>query len=309
MELRQLETFVTVVRQQSFSRAADTLYLTQPAVSRQIAMLEAELKCRLLDRLGRSIRPTAAGDVLYAYAADILRAAGDAAQAVADVSAGAAGSLNIGVNSSAATYVLPALLSAFRRDHPHVEIRVHTGPSALIAERVRANDVDAGIVTGLPPQAGLVSMALARQETGLVVYPGHPLAERGSSVELRELDGAELILMERGATFRAHVDSLLAQAGVDGRAALELDNVESIKKMIEARLGISLLPLASVQQEADDGRLAPLSLAGAAGAFRAVEFIHRPDKFLSASLRAFLRLAEAELRHSKAEERRRSAAL
>src|SRR5579872_5806481 len=114
MELHQLEAFEAVALNRSFTRAADELCLTQPAVTRQIAALERELKTRLFDRLGRSVQLTTSGEALHRYSAEVLRLTREAERAVADVATGAAGRLAVGANSTTATYLLPPLLRRFR---------------------------------------------------------------------------------------------------------------------------------------------------------------------------------------------------
>lgn len=297
MELRQLETFVRVADRGSFTRASEDLSLTQPAVTRQIAALETELHARLLERMGRRVELTAAGSALHSYAVRIMRLAGEAERAVADVTLGSAGRLAVGASSTTATYVLPPLLRRYRESHPGVELSIHTGGSAQVAAMVAANEVDVGVVTGLGDQAGLVEIGLADYVTVVVVYPGHALAAdtagiRGPSraVSASDLAGSPLILMEEGTNLRAYVDRLLSAAGVQEQVTLELDNVEAIKKMIEARLGISMLPLVAVEAEVDAGRLVALPLAGVPAAHRRIAAIHRRDQYLSGAVRAFLDL-------------------
>lgn len=293
MELRQLESFVLLAELRSFTRAAEALSLTQPAVTRQVAALEQELHTRLLERMGRRVRLTAAGEVLLPYARTMVRLVEEAVRAVSDVSSGTAGRLAVGVNSTTATYLLPPLLRRFRETHPGVELSIHTGVSAQIAELVQAGSVDLGLVTGSHAHADLVATPLAEYETGVVVYPEHPLAQsspRGgeaAGVCAADLAGSPLILMEQGTNLRSYVDRLLSAAGMEEQVSLELDNVEAIKKMIEAGLGISLLPLFSVQAEVDAGRLVALPLAGVPGAHRGLSVLYRKDKYLSAAIRAF----------------------
>jgi DNA-binding transcriptional LysR family regulator len=318
VELRQLETFAKAAELQSFTQAAEALCLTQPAVTRQIAALETELRTRLFERLGRRVQLTAAGERLHGYATEMLRLAQEAERAVGDVVTGTAGRLAVGASSTAATYVLPRLLRRFREAHPGVELSIHTGASAQVTEQVSGGEVDVGVVTGLRERTGLVEIPLAEVETGVVVYPEHPLALKhrqsahtlsdtlrhtgnpvvrscGEGVRAEELAGCPLILMEEGTNLRTYVDRLLSAAGVEERVTLELDNVEAIKKMIEAQLGISLLPLVSVEVEIAAGRLVALPLADVPNAHRRIAAIYRQDKYLSAALKAFLSLLKNEL--------------
>jgi DNA-binding transcriptional LysR family regulator len=289
MELHQLEAFEAVVAHGSFTRAAEALHLTQPAVTRQIASLERELRTRLFDRLGRTVQMTAAGEALHRYAVQIVRLSQEAHHAVADIEAGASGRLAVGASNTLATYVLPPLLRRFREAHPRVEIAVHTGISAQVVEMVRRNEADIGLVTAEVSDAALQVTALADYATCVVVPPAHALAVL-TEVSAAELAGHPLILMEAGTNLRTYVDRLLNTAGVAEQVALELDNVEAIKRMIEAELGISLLPEVAVQAEVAAGRLVALPLRDVPRAHRRIALIHRRDKYLSASIRAFSRL-------------------
>src|SRR5579871_786488 len=295
MELHELEAFVAVVTQRSFTRAAEALFLTQPAVTRQVAGLEAKLKTRLFDRLGRTVQLTAAGDALYRYSVEILRLAREAERAVADVATGAAGRLAVGANNTTATYILPPLLRRFREVYPGVELSVHTGVSAQIEEMVLQNAVDVGLMTGFREHPGLVGVGVTEYQTTVVVYPGHPLARKkeGEGVTASELTGSPLILMEEGTNLRTYIDRLLSAAGVEERVTMELDNVEAIKKMIEAQLGISLLPMVSVEAEVAACRLVALPLADVPNAHRPITAVYRHDKYLSVALKGFLDLVRS----------------
>lgn len=296
MELYQLEAFEAIVANGSFTRAAEALHLTQPAVTRQIANLEAELKAPLFDRLGRTVQLTVAGEALHRYATSIVRLAKEARQAVADVGSGDTGRIEVGASSTLATYLLPPLLRRFRQTHPHVEIAIQTGVSAQILERVRAGETNIGLVTGKIDDPHLREIGLADYETCVVVSPTHPLAHR-EAVRAAELDGNPLILMETGTNLRTYVDRLLS--GTLSRYAeqvsMELDNVEAIKRMIEAELGISMLPEVAVRTEVLAGRLVALKLTDVPRAKRRITLVHRRDKYLSVALKAFMELLSHEI--------------
>ena len=291
MELYQLEAFEAIVAHGSFTRAAEALHLTQPAVTRQIASLEAELKTPLFDRLGRTVQMTSAGEALHRYAENIVRLTQEARQAVADIGTGETGRIEVGASSTLATYVLPPLLRRFRQTHPRVEIAIQTGVSAQILERVRAGEADIGLVTGDIRDPLLHTIYLADYETCVVVPPGHALAQR-ESIRASELAGNPLILMETGTNLRTYVDRLLNAAGVAEQVSMELDNVEAIKRMIEAELGISMLPVVAVRTEVAAGRLVALRLRDVPRAKRRIALAHRRDKYLSAALKAFMELLQ-----------------
>lgn len=276
----------------SFTRAAEALCLTQPAVTRQIGALEAELRTRLFDRLGRSVKMTTSGEALHRYAEAMVRLEREARQAVADVGSGECGRLIVGASNTLATYVLPEMLRCFRAGYPRVEIAVHTGVSSQLLEMVRGNEVDVGLVTAEVTDPLLVSMVRSDFATAVVVPPGHPLAGR-SSVSATELSDSPLILMESGTSLRTYVDRVLSAGRVKEQVSIELDNVEAIKRMIEAGLGISMLPEVAVRAEVASGRLIALKLADVPESNRRIRLIYRRDKYLTFAMRAFIELAGA----------------
>ena len=298
MDFRQLLAFEAVVEHRSFTRAAESLYLTQPAITRQIAALEHSLKTRLFERMGRLVQLTPSGEKLHLYALEILRLSNEAEQVVGDVETGKSGRLAVGANSTTAAYFLPQRLRRFRESYPGVELSVHTGASSKVAEMALSGLVDVGIVTGYKEQSGVVAIPLTEFETGVVVYPEHELATRKNGekegIRAEELSGYPLILMESGANLRTYVDRLLLSVGVEPRVTMELDNVEAIKKMIEARHGISLLPLVSVEAEVETGRLVVLKLSETPHSQRRVTAIYRQDKYLTASLKSFLAILQSD---------------
>jgi DNA-binding transcriptional LysR family regulator len=297
MELRELETFVKIASFSSFTKAADDLSLSQPAVTRQIASLERELKTRLLDRLGKKVSLTASGDALYAYASQILRLAGEAKLAVAEASGGESGRLSLGASSTAATYLLPALLAKYRSAHPGVELSMRTGPSRVVEEMVSSNSVDMGIVMEMAVAENIASTQLAEYSYVAVVYPGHHLERemRGQPVEARSLEGERIVTMQTGATLRYKLEAILGESASKVEIALELDNVEAIKTMVAAKLGVSILPMAAVRVEVQNGALIALELAPADHAREQIALIHRKDKFLSAAMKDMANLLKEDL--------------
>jgi DNA-binding transcriptional LysR family regulator len=288
MELRQLQTFVRVAELRSFSRAAEELLLSQPAVTRQVAALERELGARLLDRLGHRIEPTPAGEALQRRASEILRLEAETRREVSDIGEGAAGRLTIGASSTAAAYVLPPLLARYRAAHPAIQLRVRTGASAQIRELALANAVEVGLISESEELAALRQVPVCELETVLVLHSGHPLARAVEAVRGAELAGTALLMMPPGTTLREHTDRLLAASGAQIEPDLELDSVETIKRMIEARLGIALLPRAAVEREAAAGALLVRPLAGPGEPYRRVTAIYRKDKYVTTAMRGFL---------------------
>jgi DNA-binding transcriptional LysR family regulator len=299
LELRQLAALVSVAQSGSFTRAAEELSLTQSAVTRQIAALEKETRTKLLDRLGRGVVPTPAGLVLQRYAVEILRLDSEALHALEDVRSGAGGRLAVGSSSTAAAYLLPQLLRDFRRDRPGVDLSVLTGPSRRVAEMVASNEVDIGLLMDEPVIGGLHLTKVADYSIALIVHAGHPLTRKNQKasrfVELSELTQLPLILMQKGASLRRSVDELLEHSGPAHQIAMELDNVEAIKKMIEADLGVSLLPIMSVKNEIASGTLVALPINDSMAPRPSIILIRRTDKYISGAMSAFIDLIRSKL--------------
>ncbi len=292
MELRQLEAFVTVAQLASFTKAARVLHLTQPAVTRQVAALESELGTLLFDRLGKKIQLTSAGEALLPRAEALLQGVEEARRAVAEVAAGTTGKLTIAASSTLAAYVVPKLLRAFQAAHPGIELALRTGLSAQVRELVRTGAADVGLATtegeSQEETSGPLELhRLGRYETVLVVPPGHRLARHAHAAP-GDLAGEPLLAMEPGTNLRAFVDRLLAHSGVEARITMELDSVEAIKRMVEAGIGVTLLPKVAAESEAEAGRLVALPLSGVPLPDREILLLWRKDRNRSTILRAFL---------------------
>lgn len=300
MELHQLEAFAAVARERSFTRASLRLHLTQPAVTRAVAALENELRTRLFDRLGRSVQLTPSGETLLRYAERVLQLTEEAKAAVTDIETGSAGRLSVGASSTLATYILPPLLAKFRQAHPAVEIAIHTGISARIRARVHSGAADVGLVTTGPEEDGTKSdpsmtiLPLAELDTCVVLPPVHPLAGHDSLDAAVLLSGElPLLLMETGTNLREYAEGVFGGGVIP---AMELDNVEAIKRMITAGLGFSLLPELAVRTEVATGTLTALPLTNPSPRpGRRIELVYRRDKYLTAALRRFIALLQAEV--------------
>jgi DNA-binding transcriptional LysR family regulator len=294
MELRQLEIFTRVAALKSLTRAGEELFLTQPAVSRSIAALETELRTRLFDRLPRSVELTPAGQALLERSAQILLQTEKAIRAVSDVNSGDAGRLAIGASSTAATYVLPELLARYRATFPRVSISVQTGGSATVAEMVLRSEVDVGVIMGLSPREELIDIRLSTFETVVVMDITNSLAS-AANISVEEIAQEPLIVMQPGTNLRQYVDSLFRVCDLHPRISMEMDNVEAIKKMVEAGLGIALLPRLAVEREVKAGLLSATSVANNPVPNRRISVIHREDRFVFRALERFVELLKQEL--------------
>jgi len=257
---RQLAAFHTVARLGSVSRAAEEMHLTQSAVSIQIGILEDSAGTPLLERLGRGIRLTEAGELLAVYAGRVLelwREAGDEMAAHRGVFSG---TLRVGAVTTA-EYLLPPLLVTFADEHPKVKVKLQVGNRDEIVRMLSGNDVDIAIMGRPPAELKTVANAFARHPMAFIASPAHPLMSQ-PGLDLAALAGANILVRERGSGTRTTVEQLFREAGVRLKIGSELSSNEAIKQMCAAGFGIAFLSLHTCMLELDAGLLGLLPLPG-----------------------------------------------
>lgn len=238
---RQLAAFHAVARLGSVSRAASELHLTQPAVSMQLRMLEESVGAPLLEREGRGVRLSVAGDLMASYAARILdlwRECGDEMAAQRGVFAG---TLRIGAVTTA-EYVLPPLLVAFAGGRPDVKVKLRVGNRDEIVRLLAGQEVDLAIMGRPPDELKTVATAFAAHPMAFLAAPSHPLMQAGR-VGLADLAGANLLVRERGSGTRTTLERMFKDAGLPLRIGSELSSNEAIKQMCAAGFGAAFLSL------------------------------------------------------------------
>ncbi|MFD9903091.1 LysR family transcriptional regulator [Streptomyces sp. NPDC059063] len=243
MELRQLEYFVAVVEEKSFTRAADRLHVAQPGVSTQIRQLERELKQRLLDRSGRTVRLTEVGAAVLPHARAALDAVAGVRQAVDEHTGLLRGRVSVGmVTSSATSYGLPRLLADFHTAHPAIEITLSEATSDHLLGALRSGHFDAVAISPagpLPPD--VETLVVADEPLVAAVGPGHRLAGR-ASVPLHELRDEPLITFHPSVGARATVEEACAEAGFTPRIAFEASDPKVLAELAASGLGVAVLP-------------------------------------------------------------------
>jgi DNA-binding transcriptional LysR family regulator len=287
MDTRQLAAFCAVVERRSFSRAADRLGVTQPAVSLQVRALEKRLGQRLLDRSGRRVEPTDAGWRLYRGAQRMLALEGQLLAEVAATGEGElGGDLVLGASTGPAAAALPVALAEFQLQNPDVRVFLSVADTTSVIERVAERQVEVGIVGAARRRRGVRFEPLLSDQVILACPPGHPFANR--TVTLGELRGERLILMQEGAGVRQVVEDRLRREGIrlrDFDVRLELGLQESVRRAVEAGYGVTFISRTAVEAELAAGRLAEARVEGLDAT--------REISLASATGRARTRVAEA----------------
>jgi DNA-binding transcriptional LysR family regulator len=287
MDLDQLHTFLEIVRLKSFSKAAQTCYRTQPAISAQVRQLEQELNTTLFERLGTRISLTPAGKIFAEYAEQILDLRRRAHDAINELERVPRGELVIAANEATCIYVLPLVFSEFKKMFPNVQLSVDRSYGARVVEAVLNNLADFGI-TQLPVQEKkLQVVGIHSDEIVLLVPAKHPLAGK-KSVAPRDLSGYQLLMPKSGTT-RTRLDSWLEPVEDDLRISMELDSTEMIKRFVMAGLGLSFLAASHCREEVANGKLWGVSL-GPEPMLRKVALIYRKDKALSKAALGFIQV-------------------
>ncbi|NIS62045.1 MAG: LysR family transcriptional regulator [Proteobacteria bacterium] len=289
MKFNQLRIFFTVAKTKSFTMAARELFLTQPAVTIQIQKLEADYETKLFDRVGKKIFLTESGKILYSYAEKILALFAQAEEALIDVKELKTGKLSIGASATVGSYYLPKIFEVFGKKYPGIKIEMNLSNSYIVVEDVLALKNDLGFVSRLHHLERLVVIPFLEEELVLIVPPDHPLGHK-ENVVLEDLSGQPFILREMGSATRDLIEDGVAKKGVSMKVVMDLASNEAIKKAVEDGLGVSIISKYVVQKEVDQGLLRMITFANGS-IMRKFFIIYHEDKYLSNTLRAFLRVA------------------
>ncbi|KAF0123659.1 MAG: LysR family transcriptional regulator [bacterium] len=264
MDLRQLEIFCKVVELGSFSKTGEAIYLSQPTISEHIKSLEDHLGARLLDRMGREVIPTKAGEILYRYAKKILELRVEAKQVIENFSGKMAGEITIGGSNIPGEYVLPHLLGKFKDHYPNISICLRIGDTKEIIDQVLNNRIEMGIVGAKIQDRRLQYSEFIKDELILVVPPSHPWKPR-TSIKPEELKDQPFISRERGSGTRITMEKALHDIGINLntlKVIAEMGSTEAIRQGIKAGLGVSILSKRAVEDELRFGVLREVNIQG-----------------------------------------------
>ena len=257
---RQLATFHAVARLGSVSAAAEEMHLTQPAVSIQIGILEESALTPLLQRSGRGVRLTEAGELLANYAGRILDLWREAGEEMATLQGVFAGTLRVGAVTTA-EYLLPPLLVTFANLNPKVKVKLQVGNRDEIVRLLASQEIDVAIMGRPPAELKTTSSAFAKHPMAFVASPKHAVM-RDADLSIATLAGAHLLVRERGSGTRTTVERLFKDAGVPLRIGSEMSSNEAIKQMCAAGFGVAFLSLHTCVLEVGAGVLQLLPLEG-----------------------------------------------
>lgn len=291
--LNQLRTFFLAAQEKSYTRAAEALFITQPAVSAQIKCLEQGLQFKLFRKCGKDLETTDAGKVLFSYAERIFGIVKEMEHVMKGYANLTHGSLTMGTTRSFARYLMPGLLSRFQEDFPGVRVYLEVGSSQEIANHLLEFKYDLGIIGRLPYPSKLRAIPYSKEEFCLVTPPQHRFAIR-KEVSLQELQNEPIIIRENGSGSRHAILSLLDAHGVKPSVLLEAGSFEFIKEYISKGRGISFLYKPEFQQEVKMGLMKFITIKEGP-IFIQSDIVFPIDMELSPPAQAFLRLIQVDV--------------
>jgi len=285
VDLSELQVFLTVAAERSFSRAAAKLHRTQPAVSQAIRRLEDELGERLFDRSSKQGALTEAGRVLRDYAQRLMRLSDEAEQAVRELRDLRRGRVLVGANEGAVHALLP-LINRFRNSHPQIQVDVRRVASRQVGVEVLQGGLDFGVVTFQPAERGLLSLGLGPDELVVLVHPQHPLAAR-AQVTMAEFGRETVIAHNDPSPARERVLRVFEQKHAPINIQIALPSLEAIKRAVEMKMGVALLPKRCALTEISRGQLVAVRMPQLRLA-RQLRLVYRRVGGLSHAADAFL---------------------
>ena len=289
MDINQLEVLIAVAREKSFSRAADVLGRTQPAVSQAVRRLEQEIGEKLFDRSSKDGTLTAAGELLVDYARQMMNLRHAANTALREMRNLQNGKVTISANEHTVFYLLP-IIEEFRQRHPAIKIEVQRGVASRIPEQITAREVELGVISFKPTDTSLRSISVLNDELVLIVAPGHRLADR-PSVSIRDLADETFVAHNAPSPYRKKVIETFDKYDTGLNISVELPSLEAIKRLVETGTGIALVPKLTAKSEIAAGQLAGLSVKEMK-LERKLNIVYRKNSVLSHASQEFLKIAK-----------------
>ncbi len=293
MDLAQLEIFLCIAEEKSFSRAAEKMLRTQPALSIAIKRLEEELGEPLFDRSSKSGTLTEAGRILLSYAQRMINMRDEAKEAISELRGMFRGRLTIGANESTSLYLLPKLLLEYRRRHPQIKIAVFRNISEKIPLEVLERNLDFGFLSFDPMHPSLQSLEVHRDELVLVVPPKHQLAGR-KQVSVKDLGEEHFVAHNVKTPARTRIFDFFAHHRTPLNISIELATLETIKEFVKLEVGLAILPRLAVEEEIKSGDLIEVPVKGMK-IEKTLRLVYRREQTLSHAAKSFLELVKGPI--------------
>ncbi len=291
MDVGQLKMFTAVAEDKSFTAAAERLHVSQSAVSRQLKLLEEELGTLLFHRGKRGASLTDSGRILLAAAHRIAREIQDVASQISETHALQRGVLRIGGGMTVCLFILPKLLRKFRAQYKDVDLHVTTGSTEAILRLLRSRDIEIALLTLPLVEPDLEVRQVLKEEMVVLTAPRHPLT-RKRSVDVRAMARHPLILFEKGSNTRKVVDEFFVAEGIPVNVIMETENVDIIKSMVAAGLGVTIVPFGAIAHDVRAGRFAWARLRGHR-LYRETGWVYLKSDYLPRSITEILRIFDA----------------
>jgi len=291
--LDQLRILKAIAAEGSFKRAADSLYVSQPAVSLQVQNLERQLDVPLFDRGGRRAQLTEAGHLLLKYGDRILSLCQETCRAIDDLQNLQGGTLIIGASQTTGTYLLPRMIGRFRQTYSDVAVQLHVHSTRRTAWSVANGQIDLAIIGGeVPPelQEPLKVAPYAEDELALILPTVHPLS-RSSTIQKEDLYKLKFIALDSQSTIRKVIDKVLSRSGIETRRLkieMELNSIEAIKNAVQSGLGASFVSISAIEKELQMGVLHRAKIEDIV-IKRVLSVIVNPNRYLSKAAEAFMK--------------------
>lgn len=290
--LDQLRILKAIAAEGSFKRAADSLYVSQPAVSLQVQNLERQLDVPLFDRGGRRAQLTEAGHLLLSYGDRILSLCEETCRAIEDLQNLQGGTLIVGASQTTGTYLLPRMIGMFRQRYPEVAVQLHVHSTRRTAWSVANGQIDLAIIGGeVPPelQDSLEIIPYAEDELALILPVLHPFARHGV-VQKDDLYKLQFITLDSQSTIRKVIDQVLSRSGIETRrlkVEMELNSIEAIKNAVQAGLGAAFVSISAIEKELQMGVLHRTRIDEVI-VTRMLSVIVNPNRYRSKAAQAFM---------------------
>ena len=298
MDFEQLNAFLEVARHNSFSRAAEKCFRTQPAISSQIRALEEEVGARLFDRSGGKVALTAAGKVFQKYAEETYQAKRAIITALAEMERVPRGEIVVGANEGTCLHILPEVFAEFKKQYPSVAVGIKRAERAKVIDSVIDNSVDFGFVSMPVSDSRMTSVVIHKDELVLITAPRHPLAKL-KSVSMEQIVKYPLLLPKVGHT-RDAIEQIFHEYRLKPDVSMELDSSELLKRFVAAGVGVGFIAYFHVVEDVRAKTLASIPLADVR-IKREVALVFRKDKALSRAALAFIDIAvKSKLNQSQA---------